>query len=128
MNNCLAPVIAVAAATGLTLTISTQARAVEFCEILDGSVPAEEEFLWPDPEPASIDGDDPGSRVNVRTGPGTNHDAIAYGLVGDSVDAIGQAFDSDCETWLKVRFPVSEVEGWVHAEFVELVYARGLWD
>ncbi|WP_396798601.1 SH3 domain-containing protein [Microcoleus sp. FACHB-1515] len=66
--------------------------------------------------------------MNVRTGPGTEYAATAYGLVGDRIQVIGQAFSRNCETWIQVRFPVSGHIGWVRADFIDLRYARGWWN
>lgn len=79
-------------------------------------------------EPAYITGSQPGSRVNVRWGPGTHFDVKTYGLVGDAVKVIGLALDTNCETWLWVRFPISSEFGWIHGDFVMLHYPRGWWD
>ncbi|MBE9079222.1 SH3 domain-containing protein [Romeria aff. gracilis LEGE 07310] len=76
--------------------------------------------LGEEPEPATIAGRIPGSRVNVRTGPGEEYDAPAHGLVGDRVAALEFAFSSKCETWFKVRFPESDHIGWVHSVHVDL--------
>lgn len=97
------------------------------CEVIDGYVSIGVESPAPS-EPARIRGSNPGSRVNLREGPGTEFTADAYGLVGDSVQVIGQAFSTECETWAKVRFPQSGYEGWIHANYIEMEYARGWWD
>ncbi|MBE7383393.1 MAG: SH3 domain-containing protein [Leptolyngbya sp. SIO1E4] len=120
--------LSITAITCLIVTIPAQAQTIEVCPVVDDYVPAGEAFLYPEPEPGYIDGEEPGSRVNVRTGPGTEYEASAYGLVGDSINVIGQAFSSECETWIKVRFLESEFEGWIHAQFIKLPYARGWWD
>lgn len=114
--------------TSLSIVTSAEAQTIATCPIPEDYIPVGEEFLYPEPEPGYIDGDEPGSRVNVRKGPGTEYEASAYGLVGDSVDVIGQAFSSECETWIKVRFLASEFEGWIHSQFIKLPYARGWWD
>lgn len=120
--------LGLATVTGLILAIPAKAEPIEACEVIDAYIPVGEEFLYPEPEPAYIDGEELGSRVNVRTGPGGEYDANAYGLVGEYIEIIGQAFSSECDTWIKVRFPVSEFEGWIHAEFIGLNYGRGWWD
>lgn len=79
------------------------------------------------PEPAHIDGSNPGSRVNVRTGPGMEYEISTYGLVGNSVEVIGQAFSTTCETWVQVRLPRSENIGWIRSDFIRLYYQRGWW-
>ena len=92
------------------LTSSAHGQTVQTCQVLDDYIPVGRRFEV-DPEPAYITGDTAGSRVNVRTGPGSEHEAPAYGLVGDSVQVIGQAFSSNCETWIQVRFPISRHVG-----------------
>jgi SH3-like domain-containing protein len=94
---------------------------------MDTYVPVEQNLSF-EPEPAYITGNQQGSRVNVRTGPGARFDANAYGLVGDAVQVIGQAFSNDCETWFRVRFPISGHIGWIHGDFIRHHYARGWWD
>jgi hypothetical protein len=114
-----------------TLCLSTMAPAysqtVLTCPIFEGYVPVEQTISI-DYEPAFIAGEVSGSQVNVRTGPGTQYDATAYGLVGDAVQVLGQAFSRDCETWVKIRFPISGHVGWVSSNFIELYYGRGWWD
>lgn len=97
------------------------------CAVIDGYVQIGVESPAFD-DPAEISGNQIGSRVNMRTGPGTEYDVDAYGLVGDSVTVIGQAFSTECETWAKVKFPESGYEGWMHSRFIELEYGRGWWD
>lgn len=127
MRNSLVSV-GIAAVAGLSSVMPVSAGPIEVCEVVGDYIPAGEEFLYQEPEPGYLDGQELGSRVNVRLGPGTEHEATAYGLVGDNVQVIGQAFSRECETWIKVRFPISEFEGWVHAEYIGLPYARGWWD
>ena len=79
-------------------------------------------------EPAFITGETSGNRVNLRVSAGTEFDTSGYGLVGDAISIIGQAFDTNCDTWAKVHFPISEHEAWIHSRYVEMVYGRGWWD
>ncbi|MEM9220686.1 MAG: SH3 domain-containing protein [Cyanobacteria bacterium P01_F01_bin.150] len=117
------------AAASFSFVPPVSAQTVETCAIVDSYIPVEKEFLWPDSEAGYINGDEPGSQVNVRTGPGIRYAASTYGLVGNYIDVIGQAFDSECRTWLKVRFPLSEFEGWIYSDFTALHGGpRGLWD
>jgi SH3-like domain-containing protein len=102
------------------------AQTTETCRVIDDYIPVGVEYRI-EPEPAFIKGDSPGSRVNVRVGPGSEFTADAYGLVGDYVQVIGQAFSSECETWIKVRFPNSGHEGWIRSDFIGLHYGRGWW-
>jgi len=116
-----------------TVCLSTMAPAysqtVLTCPVysMDTHIPVEQNQPV-EPEPAYITGNQQGSRVNVRTGPGTRFDANGYGLVGDAVQVTGQAFSNNCETWFRVRFPMSGHTGWIHGNFIELHYARGWWD
>jgi hypothetical protein len=96
------------------------------CEVIGDYIPVGETFSV-DYEPAYIDGSTPGSRVNVRTGPGSEFEADAYGLVGDAVQVIGQAFSTNCETWIQVKFPISGHIGWIRSDFIRLHYGRGWW-
>ncbi|MEM8804873.1 MAG: SH3 domain-containing protein [Cyanobacteria bacterium P01_G01_bin.38] len=87
-----------------------------------------ERFSLGGEEPAFLEGQQRGSRVNVRTGPGTDYEISAYGLVGEDVLALDFAYDRNCEIWFRVRFPASQHEGWIHTDLVRFYYARGLWD
>ena len=120
--------LSISVLTGLSVIAPAQAQTIATCRVPDDYIPVGKEFLYPEPEPGYIDGEETGSRVNVRQGPGTEYEASAYGLVGDSSYIIGQAFSSECETWIKVRFLESEFEGWIHSQFINLPYARGWWD
>lgn len=67
---------------------------------------------------------EPGSRINVRTGPGTGYSAQHYGRSGDRVtiltsgiESCGQLADS-CHPWYRVRFLQSEAVGWVRGDFL----------
>lgn len=114
--------------TAITLALAqpTYSQAVMTCEVVGDYIPVGQTFSV-EAEPAYIDGSTPGSRVNVRTGPGAEYDANAYGLVGDAVQVIGQAFSTTCDTWVQVRFPISGHIGWVRSDFIRLHYQRGWW-
>ena len=125
--------MAVSATIVMTLG-PTQAASTHVCfEIPDdqeGSFPvsAGERFDL-EPSPSYIDGENPGSRVNVRTGPGTEYSTKGiYGLVGEDVTSIGFGYDRNCQLWFKVRFPTSQHEGWMHGDYVEAYYPGGLFD
>lgn len=111
----------------LAISLPAKGQPVLTCETIDNYIPVEKTFSV-DYEPGYITGDEPGSRVNVRTGPGANYEATAYGLVGDAVQVVGQAFSRDCNTWVQVRFPISGHIGWIHSDFISLHYGRGWWD
>ena len=64
---------------------------------------------------------EPGSRVNVRTGPGTHYTAQHYGLAGDRVAILGSEFEPcdsplSCRQWYRVRFLQSGAVGWVRGD------------
>lgn len=109
------------------LATSVRAQTVATCRVLDDYIPVGQRFPTGS-EPGWIKGNTPGSQVNVRTGPGSEFEADAYGLVGDSIQVTGQAFSAQCETWFQVRFPISGHIGWIHGDFIELYYGRGWWD
>jgi hypothetical protein len=74
---------------------------------------------------ARLSARDPRSQINVRTGAGTNYPAPSYGLVGDqvqilrgNVDGFAIATDRNGARWVKVRFPKSQVVGWVRRDLV----------
>jgi hypothetical protein len=131
MNKLLAAV-AIALTTGgwLSLPGAATAQSVPACEFvaIDDFIPVGVNYPLPQPEPARISGNEPGSQVNIRSGPGTEHTAIAAGVVGNYVDVIAQSLDNNCDTWVKVRMPDSGQEGWMHADYVSLTYGRGWWD
>ncbi|MGB7313899.1 MAG: SH3 domain-containing protein [Nodosilinea sp.] len=119
-------VLAASAVVALAFAQPAYSQSVLTCQVIDDYVPVGEKFVV-DYEPAYIDGSTPGSRVNVRTGPGSEFEANAYGLVGDAVQVVGQAFSTNCDTWIQVKFPVSGHTGWVHSDFIRLHYGRGWW-
>ncbi|MEW5861183.1 MAG: SH3 domain-containing protein [Cyanobacteriota bacterium] len=73
-------------------------------------------------------GKTPGSRINLRSGPGTNYQQEGYGLVGDRVHILrypgGTAQDlligedSQGSSWYSVGFPESGATGWVREDFI----------
>ena len=64
---------------GLALAKPAHSQTVLTCEVIGDYIPVGEKFSA-DYEPAYIDGSTPGSRVNVRTGPGSEFEANGYGL------------------------------------------------
>ncbi|MGI0486919.1 SH3 domain-containing protein [Pantanalinema rosaneae CENA516] len=75
--------------------------------------------------PAMLSGQQPGSRVNVRSQPTTNASAPHYGLVGDRVEVLDSAQGySDNYTWYYVKFR-SGATGWVRGDFVTFVSGQG---
>ncbi|NJL21175.1 MAG: SH3 domain-containing protein [Leptolyngbyaceae cyanobacterium SM1_3_5] len=111
----------------LSVSSPSNGQPVATCEVFDDYIPVGRVFPV-EAEPGNIAGGTVGSRVNVRTGPGTEYAATAYGLVGDRIQVIGQAFSRSCDTWIQVRFSVSGHVGWVRADFIDLFYGRGWWD
>jgi uncharacterized protein YgiM (DUF1202 family) len=112
-------------ATIATLVVSIPARAQSgsVCPIVDDEIPVGQEYVIT-AEPAYVTADD----VNVRSGPGTEFDIITQAIAGAYVEMIGQAFDHHCETWLMVRFPLTDLTGWMHSDYIQTQYPRGLWD
>ena len=119
-------VLAASAVIALAFAKPAHSQSVLTCQVIDDYFPVGEK-LAVDYEPAYIGGSTPGSRVNVRTGPGAEFEANAYGLVGDAVQVVGQAFSTNCDTWIQVKFPVSGHTGWVRSDFIRLLYGRGWW-
>lgn len=75
--------------------------------------------------PAMLSGQQPGSRVNVRSQPTTNAASPHYGLVGDRVEVLNSTEGySDSYTWYYVKFR-SGAAGWVRGDFVTFVSGQG---
>lgn len=76
----------------------------------------------------TLTGETPGSRINLRSGPGTNYQQEGYGLVGDRVHILRNnggtaqdlaiAEDSQGSSWYKVGFPESGARGWIRRDFI----------
>lgn len=58
------------------------------------------------------------ARINVRTGPGTNYDVQHYGLKGDRITILNQAWGKDGCQWWYLRFNESGAKGWVREDLV----------
>lgn len=69
-------------------------------------------------EGAYLYGQQPGSRVNIRSAPSTSAKALHYGLVGDYVEVINSQLAGDGYTWYYVEFPASGARGWVRGDFI----------
>lgn len=69
------------------------------------------------PIAAILIGDQPGSRINVRSAPSTQSTSPHYGLVGDRVQILRSIRGNDGYAWHYVRF-ASKAEGWVRSTFV----------
>ncbi|WP_448602112.1 SH3 domain-containing protein [Thermoleptolyngbya sp.] len=64
---------------------------------------------------------DPGSRINIRAGAGTQYPVRHQAVVGDEIDnPLDLEAVSDGYCWFKVRLTRSGVVGWVRSDFVEL--------
>ena len=70
------------------------------------------------PQTVRLTGKEPGSRVNLRPEPSTQRETGEYGLVGDTVTALGKDKGSDGHVWYYVQFP-SQAKGWIREDFVE---------
>lgn len=129
LSTAMAAIAAIGIALGPTQAGNTQV-CFEVPDDHEGSFPvsAGERFAL-EPSSSYIDGENPGSRVNVRTGPGTEYATNgSYGLVGEDVTSIGFGYDRNCQLWFQVRFPTSQHEGWIHDDYVEAYYPSGLFD
>jgi len=71
------------------------------------------------PKPAQLMSSEPGSRINLRSGPSTSTAARGYGFMGDPVQLLRSAQGSD-GLWYYVKFEKSGAEGWVRSDFVNL--------
>ncbi|MGY6529243.1 MAG: SH3 domain-containing protein [Cyanobacterium sp.] len=67
------------------------------------------------------------TKINLRSGPGTQYNTRGYGLVGDFVYILegdrqfgDYAQDSTGKLWYKVGFPKSGARGWIRADFLRL--------
>ena len=88
---------------------------ISFLSIL-GTIPA---FA----APAYLVGSQPGSRVNVRSGPSTSSYSPHYGLVGDRVQVIDSTIGKDGYDWYYVEF-ISGARGWIRGDFVQVQQPR----
>ncbi len=66
------------------------------------------------------------SRINLRSGPGTNYRNLGYGLVGDFVYILSSLppeadFKKDQQgyLWYRVGFPKSGAVGWIRQDFLK---------
>lgn len=78
---------------------------------------------------ATLIGQEYGSQINLRSGPGTDFPEKGYGLVGDRVHILRRTGGSPKDTayverrgsgWYRVGFPKSGARGWVRQDFVNL--------
>ncbi len=66
---------------------------------------------------AMLNGRDPGSTVNLRSGPSTTTAPSSYGRVGDYVTVQSETQGTDGYTWFYVTYP-SGAQGWVRGDFI----------
>lgn len=67
---------------------------------------------------ASLTAQQANSRINLRAQADQNSTSRGYGLVGDSVEILDETLGNDGTQWYLVKFPDSEVEGWIRGDFV----------
>lgn len=76
---------------------------------------------------AVLQANDPGARITLRSGPGTQYASRGYGLAGDRVYALTSLppeldieRDAQGYWWHRVGFPGSGAIGWIRQDFLEL--------
>ncbi len=69
------------------------------------------------PKPAQLISSEPGSRINLRSGPSTSTAAKGYGFMGDPVQLLRSTQGSD-GLWYYVKFEKSGAEGWIRSDFI----------
>ena len=77
---------------------------------------------------ATLTGETPDSRINLRSGPSTKSQPEGFGLVGDRVHILRKpggtpqdlAITKDRQgfSWYKVGFPESGARGWIRHDFI----------
>ena len=80
---------------------------------------------------ATLTANNPNSRINLRSGAGTNYRYLGYGLVGDNVYVLTNRppeydyeFDNQGYGWIRVGFPVSGAQGWIREDFLNVECAQ----
>jgi SH3-like domain-containing protein len=94
-------------------------RYVRFGSGAEGWVRGDFVRLSPVNQSALLIGNEPGSRINVRSAPSLNASSPHYGLVGDRVTVIRFTTGAAGDRWYYIRFS-SGAEGWVRADFVQI--------
>jgi uncharacterized protein YraI len=69
--------------------------------------------------PARVAGEDPGSAVNMRSGPGKDYRILDTTSVGDFVNVISDNKDVDDKTWYKIE--ASGTVGWVRGDYIRRI-------
>ncbi|NJL45995.1 MAG: SH3 domain-containing protein [Leptolyngbyaceae cyanobacterium SM2_3_12] len=70
------------------------------------------------PQKAQLIAAQPEAQINLRSQPSTDSRSKGYGLVGDPVQLLRSAQDSDGREWYYVKFEQSGAEGWVRGDFI----------
>lgn len=127
--SCVVFIPSIAFLPNLTETAIAQAQSTCFMAATDEYIEVGKRYpVGLNPEPAYIIGNEVGSQVNTRTGPGLQYNISGQGLVGEDVIALDMALDSNCDVWLRIRFPASDHEGWIHQNYFSFYYGRGFFD
>ncbi|MCT7981703.1 hypothetical protein NG796_00190 [Laspinema sp. A4] len=64
----------------------------------------------------------PGTQINIRSGPGIEYSALHYGVVGDRVELLDSQAENYSDIykyrWHQIRFVESGAVGWVRGDFL----------
>ena len=118
---------------GVTLVTSSKSIAAETCPIFDAVNEQYDDVPtltpWPlDGAPTgAITANDPGNRVNVRSGAGTGFSVVFQVRPSDTVTLISHALSRNCTPWFRLEFSNGRT-GWVRKDFVESDRGFGLFD
>lgn len=63
---------------------------------------------------------EPGEKIIVYTGAGTNFEGRYYGVVGERVIVLDETMGKDSHTWYQVQFPQSDTYGWIRSDFIRV--------
>jgi hypothetical protein len=127
--SCVLFALTIASLPNLNRAALAQAQSTCFMAATDEYIEVGKRYpVGQTPEPAYITGNEVGSRVNIRTGPGLQYNTNGHGLVGEDITALDMALDTDCAVWIRVRFPSSGHEAWIHQNYFSFYYGRGFFD
>lgn len=88
----------------------------------DGTAYKAEKYGRPLPEQLVVlDSKYSNSRINVRSGPGTNYRIKHYGLNGDQVEIFDISDGNDGYSWYHLGFVESGAEGWVREDLLAFI-------
>jgi len=111
----------------LIATVSSIAPLLNLLPILTPSATAQQTIRSGECS-AVVMGQERGSRVNMRSGPGIDFDNPAYVLVGqvvnELIDATGRSIrrqDNQRNTWQFVEYSPSRTRGWIRTDFLRQV-------